>query len=98
MPRLPCPFSRPCGQLHSVSMRQPGITPDDAVMSFETEQRSFDNDEATTLHHLLDVLSLYCAESVVWWEEGQGTPVKPGTVVFDAPKTRWRGLLLWWGL
>jgi hypothetical protein len=55
------------------------ITPDDAVMSVAQEQRGFDNDEATTLHHLLDVLSLYCAESVVWWEEGQGTPVTPGS-------------------
>jgi hypothetical protein len=62
------------------------ISPDDAVMEVANEQRGFDNDEATTLHHLLDVLSLYCAESVVWWDEGQGTPVtqhphpaKPGT-------------------
>jgi hypothetical protein len=55
------------------------ISPDEAVMSVAQEQRGFDNDEAATLHHLLDVLSLYCAESVVWWEEGQGTPVTPGT-------------------
>jgi hypothetical protein len=54
------------------------ISPDNAVMSVAQEQRGFDNDEAVTLHHLLDVLSLYCAESVVWWEEGQGTPVTPG--------------------
>jgi len=23
---------------------------------------------------LLDILSLYCAESVVWWDHGAGTP------------------------
>src|SRR5689334_643735 len=57
------------------------ITPDDAVMSLADEQRGFSEDEATTLHHLLDVLSIYCAESVVWWDQGQGTPVtdaRPG--------------------
>jgi hypothetical protein len=60
------------------------ISPDDAVMSVQQEQRGFDNDEAQSLHHLLDVLSLYCAESVVWWEQGQGTPIAPGT---HPPKT-----------
>ena len=43
-------------------------------MIVEDEERGFDGDEAVSLHHLLDVLSLYCAESVVWWDEGQGTP------------------------
>src|SRR4051812_38144134 len=48
------------------------ISPDDAVMIAAEEQRGFDGDEAASLHHLLDVLSLYCAESVVWWDQGQG--------------------------
>jgi hypothetical protein len=51
------------------------IAPDDAVMAVEEEARGFDGDEAISLHKLLDVLSLYCAESVVWWDEGQGKPV-----------------------
>jgi hypothetical protein len=46
------------------------------MMAVGEEAREFDGDEATALHHLLDVLSVYCAESVVWWDEGQGTPVK----------------------
>ena len=50
------------------------IAPDDAVMAVSEEARGFDGDEAVSLHHLLDVLSLYCAESVVWWDEGQGKP------------------------
>jgi len=50
------------------------ISPDDAMMGVSEELRGFDTDEAATLHQLLDVLSLYCAESVVWWEEGKGTP------------------------
>src|SRR5207248_2392489 len=57
------------------------ISPDRALMAVEEEERGFDGDEAVSLHHLLDVLSLYCAESVVWWDEGQGTPAakQPGT-------------------
>ncbi|HLH18164.1 MAG TPA: hypothetical protein VKX45_13150 [Bryobacteraceae bacterium] len=55
------------------------ISPNDAVMAVAQEQRGFDGDEAAALHHLLDVLSVYCAESVVWWDEGQGTPITPGS-------------------
>jgi len=54
------------------------ISPDDAEMAVAEERRGFDGDEAAALHHLLDVLSVYCAESVVWWDEGQGTPLAPG--------------------
>ena len=53
------------------------ISPDKAIMAVAQEQRGFDDDEAQALHHLLDILSVYCAESVVWWDEGQGKPVTP---------------------
>ena len=53
------------------------ISPDQAVMAASGEQRGFTDAEALNLHKLLDVLSLYCAESVVWWDEGQGTPLQP---------------------
>jgi hypothetical protein len=53
------------------------ISPDDAVMAFSNEKRGFTPEEASSLHRLLDVLSLYCAESVVWWDEGQGVPIDP---------------------
>ena len=64
------------------------IAPDDAVMAVAEEARGFDGDEAVSLHRLLDVLSLYCAESVVWWDEGEGTPVakQPGTQPSAKPK------------
>lgn len=48
------------------------ITPDDAVMSFANEKRGFTQEEAASLHKLLDTLSLYCAESVIWWNQGEG--------------------------
>jgi hypothetical protein len=53
------------------------ISPDKAVMEYADEKRGFTDEEATSLHHLLDVLSLYCAESVIWWDQGQGSPVDP---------------------
>jgi hypothetical protein len=57
------------------------ISPDKARMVVAGEERGFDGQEAVSLHKLLDTLSLYCAESVVWWDEGQGTPAgeKPKT-------------------
>ncbi len=51
------------------------ITPDEAVMAYSDEKRGFTQEEAESLHHLLDVLSMYCAESTVWWDQGQGTPL-----------------------
>lgn len=71
------------------SEQQYSIKPDAAAMAVAGEQRGFDGDEATSLQHLLDVLSVYCAESVVWWEEGQGTPA-PGAAP-DKPKTDTNG-------
>jgi hypothetical protein len=53
------------------------ISPDEAMMQFSNEKRGFTEQEAVNLHRLLDTLSLYCAESVVWWDEGQGTKVDP---------------------
>ena len=55
------------------------VSPDEAVMMFQDEARGFTADEAASLHHLLDVLSLYCAESTVWWDQGQGVPVDKKT-------------------
>src|SRR3954468_51917 len=62
------------GEFVPASEQKYEISPDKAAMMVAEEERGFDGDEAVSLHHLLDVLSLYCAESVVWWDEGQGTP------------------------
>lgn len=67
------------GQFVPTSEDRYEITPDDAVMSFSNEKRGFTQTEATNLQHLLDVLSLYCAESVVWWDQGEGVPLTPGS-------------------
>lgn len=75
------------GKFVGASEQRYEIAPDDAVMAVQEEARGFDGDEAVSLHHLLDVLSLYCAESVVWWDEGQGTPLPSGMQPSAKPKT-----------
>jgi len=55
------------------------VSPDEAAMMFADEKRGLTAEEAASLHHLLDVLSLYCAESTVWWEQGQGAPMEKKT-------------------
>ena len=62
------------------------ISPDEAVMAASGEMRGFDDNEAASLQHLLDVLSIYCAESVVWWDQGEGTPVDPNAAPPKDPK------------
>jgi hypothetical protein len=63
------------GEFVPSSEQRYSISPDQARMMVSDEERGFDGQEAVSLHRLLDVLSLYCAESVVWWDDGQGTPV-----------------------
>jgi hypothetical protein len=74
------------GKFVADSTKRYEISPDDATMSFSDEKRGFTRDEATSLHQLLDVLSLYCAESVVWWDDGRGTPVDPNAKPSDQPQ------------
>ena len=72
------------GEFKAVSSDKYEITPDDAVMAFAEERRGFTKEEAASLHKLLDTLSLYCAESVVWWDQGQGTKLDRKS---DKPKS-----------
>jgi hypothetical protein len=53
------------------------VSPDDALMAFGGEQRNFGEEEAANLHLLLDVLSRYCVDSVVWWDHGNARPTAP---------------------
>jgi hypothetical protein len=65
------------GEFVASSEEQYEVSPDDAIMAKAEEQRGFSGDEAVALHRLLDTLSLYCAESVVWWDKGEGEPLQP---------------------
>jgi hypothetical protein len=61
------------------------ISPNEAVMASGEEKRGFTQEEAASLNDLLNVLSLYCAESTVWWDQGQGTRVDKKTTAPGAP-------------
>jgi hypothetical protein len=65
------------GKFVASSSNKYEISPDKAVMAFADEKRAFTEEEAASLHRLLDTLSLYCAESVIWWDQGQGDPIGP---------------------
>ncbi|HWC95977.1 MAG TPA: hypothetical protein VG456_04490 [Candidatus Sulfopaludibacter sp.] len=52
------------------------VAPDEAFMAYAGEKRPVSEEEAASLHHLLDTLSLYCVESVVWWDHS-GEPASP---------------------
>ncbi len=64
------------GKFVSSSEERYEISPDQAMMELSGEKRLFDDQEAVQLRRLLDTLSVYCAESVAWWEQGEGTPVQ----------------------
>ena len=48
------------------------VSPQEASMMLADEKRPLSDEEAASLQHLLDVLSVYCAESTVWWDQGGG--------------------------
>ena len=60
------------------------ISTDEATMGTTAEKRSFDDDEAEGLNRFLDILSLYCAESVAWWDQGAGESLPAGPDKPDA--------------
>lgn len=66
------------GKFVPSSQQKYEISPQDAMMAFQGQQRGFTQQEAAWLKHLLDVLTVYCAESVVWWNDGEGQPASPG--------------------
>jgi hypothetical protein len=72
------------GEFVPGSEEQYEISPDEATMGTSAEKRGLDGDEAEGLHQLLDILSIYCAESVAWWDRGMGAPVTPDKTTPDS--------------
>jgi len=58
------------GEFVAASKVKYEVSPDESFMALAGEKRSFGEEEGDALHHLLDVLSLYCVESTVWWDHG----------------------------
>ena len=67
------------GEFVPLSEQTYEISPEEGMMAADGEMRGLEDQEAAELQRLLDVLSLYCAESVVWWEQGQGSPADQTT-------------------
>jgi len=63
------------GEFQPASAEHYQISPDIATMAVAEEKRGIEHDEAALLHRLLDTLSIYCAESVVWWDHGEGARI-----------------------
>src|SRR5436190_4842063 len=63
------------GEFQPASTEHYEISPDAAMMKVADEKRGIEHDEAALLHRLLDTLSIYCAESVVWWDHGEGARI-----------------------
>jgi hypothetical protein len=63
------------GEFVPTSAEHYEITPDVATMTVHDEKRGFEPDEAALLHRLLDTISVYCAQSVIWWDNGEGEPL-----------------------
>jgi len=68
------------GKFTAASETRYEISPKDRAMSVQGQKRAFTQDEAEWLQHVLNVITMYCAESVVWWLDGdkpdQGSPNK----------------------
>jgi hypothetical protein len=46
------------------------VSPEEAYMASKDEKRGLGEDEAGSVTDLVNLLSLYCAESTDWWEQG----------------------------
>jgi hypothetical protein len=49
------------------------VSPEEAFMASKNEKRGLGDEEAGSVIDLVNLLSLYCAESTDWWEQGSST-------------------------
>jgi hypothetical protein len=61
------------------------VSPEEAYMASKDEKRGLGDEEAGSVMDLVNLLSLYCAESTDWWEQG---PTADETAV---PKSEQKG-------
>jgi hypothetical protein len=65
------------GEFRQAASSSYEISPRDAIMAVQDERRGFSQQEAAAVQQLLNTLSVYCAESVIWWDHGQGEKLGP---------------------
>jgi hypothetical protein len=66
------------GEFVASSEERYEVSPKEAVIAVEGQQRKFTDTEVTRLWSLLHSLTLFCVESTMWWETGQGVPLNHG--------------------
>ena len=62
------------------------VSPEEAFMASKDEKRGLGEEEAGSVTDLVNLLSLYCAESTDWWEQG------PAAEETAAPKSEQKGV------
>ena len=54
------------------------ISPENAMMTSQGQERRFTSEEGTWLKNLLHILTAYCVESTIWWYHPEATPTPDG--------------------
>jgi len=73
------------GEFVLLTSKRYEVSPEEAYMASKDEKRGLGDDEAGSVTDMVNLLSLYCAESTDWWE--QGSPVDETA----APKSEHKG-------
>jgi len=58
------------GQFVPLSSNRYEVSPKEAYMASNDEKRDLGEEDAGSVKDLVNLLSLYCAESTDWWEQG----------------------------
>lgn len=72
------------GEFVALSSDRYEVSPEEASMAANGEKRGLGEEEAGSVTDLVNLLSLYCAESTDWWE--QGSPAEETAVPRPQPK------------
>jgi hypothetical protein len=72
------------GEFVPLSSDRYEVSPEEAFMASKDEKRGLGDEEAGSVHDLVNLLSLYCAESTDWWE--QGSAAEETAAPQDQPK------------
>jgi hypothetical protein len=64
------------------------VSPEEAMMASKDEKRGLGKEEAGSVIDLVNLLSLYCAQSTDWWEQGSPTDSAAPETAPAAPDSR----------
>ena len=73
------------GTFVASSSGQYEVSPEEASMAFKDEKRGLAAEDAGSVGELVNLLSLYCAASTDWWEQGAAEETKNTDTKKTAP-------------